>query len=295
MSRARHWVFTINNYTEEDEERLRVVATNCTYLVFGREIGESGTPHLQGYVDFGTTKRFSTAKGHIGQNAHIDVKRGKPEQAADYCKKDGDFEEFGSLTGGQGRRNDWKEFIQWVELIGRVPSQRELCREFPSLYARYSSRCFEIAEAHTDPPTLSNSEPRLGWQTLVTGRAMGEANVRTIDFVVDPEGNSGKTWLCQYLLTKEPDKVQVMRVGRRDDLAYCIDPSKRIFCFDVPRAQMEFFPYPVLEMLKDRMIFSPKYKSGMKILSNVPYVVVFSNEPPDLSKLTQDRFNIINV
>jgi len=295
MSQARHWVFTLNNYTDGDLVSLRALATDCTYLVFGRETGESGTPHLQGYVDFGTSKRFAVAKQLIGGTSHIEVKRGSCQQAADYCKKDADFEEYGTISGGQGKRTDWDLYIEWVTELGRIPGKRELIRNFPSLYARYSSRCYEIAEAFTAPPSLTTGDPRLGFQTLVVGRAGGVPNARSIDFVVDPEGNSGKTWLCQYLLTRWPDRTQVMRVGRRDDLAYCIDPSKDIFCFDVPRTQMEYFPYPVLEMLKDQMIFSPKYKSRMQTLTHVPYVVVFTNEEPDRNKLTSDRFNIINV
>lgn len=295
MSQAKHWTFTLNNPTEGDQDALRTLGSNVPYLVFGREVGANGTPHLQGYVDFGRRVRFNAAKDYIGANAHIEIKRGTPQQAADYCKKDGDFEEFGDLKKQQGKRTDWDRFTEWVVELGRIPSKREVCKEYPSLYARYKHAVFEIAKAHVEPPKLTASEPRMGWQHLVAGRAAGVPSERGIDFVVDPVGNAGKSWMCRYFVDRWPDRVQVLRVGRRDDLAFCIDESKDIFAFDIPRGQMEFFQYSILEMLKDRMVFSPKYQSEMKVLSHVPYVVVFANEQPDMNAMTSDRYNIINV
>ncbi|AKV62287.1 putative replication initiation protein [Gammarus sp. amphipod associated circular virus] len=289
------YCFTVNNPTVQDRERLDLLADSCNYLVYGNEIGSSGTPHLQGFVIFPKTKRFNAAKIAIGNTAHVECARGSSVQAATYCKKDGDFREFGELPSSQGKRTDWDIYRDWVTDLGRVPSKKELVLAFPGFYARYRKACFEYAEALTPPPILTQSEPRFGWQTRVDGIINGEANDRTIHFVVDPEGNAGKTWFCSYALTKWPDKVQVMRIGKRDDLAYAISTEKSIFLMDVPRNQMTFLQYSVLEMLKDRMIFSPKYESSFKILQYVPHVIVFSNEQPDTSALSADRINIINV
>lgn len=46
---AKHWVFTLNNYTEEDICALCQCSRFEAYS-FQEEIGEEGTPHLQGYV-----------------------------------------------------------------------------------------------------------------------------------------------------------------------------------------------------------------------------------------------------
>ena len=54
-NRARTWCFTLNNYTEEDSVSLSHNKWNdmeITKLVFQEEIGEKGTPHLQGVVQF---------------------------------------------------------------------------------------------------------------------------------------------------------------------------------------------------------------------------------------------------
>lgn len=294
-TQVKRWCFTINNYADEDLERLAALA--CSYIVYGKEVGESGTPHLQGFVIFPRSVRFTTAKNRIGVNAHVEVTRGTSTQAADYCKKDGDFTERGELPNEQGKRTDWDRFREYVEDLSRVPSEREICREFPSLYARYHKKCFKIASAFLPHNKLTGEEePRFGWQTQVVGRLSSDTpNRRTIDFIVDSVGNKGKSWITRYAISKFPDKVQVLKVGKRDDLAYAIDCSKSIFLFDIPRDNMQYLSYSVLEMLKDQIVFSPKYESGTKTLASVPYVAVFSNEEPDMSKLTEDRYNIINI
>ena len=88
------------------------------------------------------------------------------------------------------------------------------------------------------------------------------------------------------------DRVQLFTVAKRDDIAHAIDVSKDIFLFNIPRGSMEYLSYSILEMIKDRYIFSPKYNSKEKILHGKTRVVVFSNEFPDMNKMSADRFVI---
>lgn len=291
------WCFTINNYSDEDINRLNDLG--CNYLVYGKEVGDSGTPHLQGFVIFRRSCLFTTAKRLLGQNAHVEVTNGTSQQASDYCKKDGDFVERGTLGQGanRGKRTDWDDYRDWVQGLGRLPSEREIIIFNPSLYARYTKKCWSIARAFLPSPDLvADSTPRFGWQTRVAGLVQTDSpSPRAIHFVVDEEGAKGKSFMCRWAISKFPDKVQVLRIGKRDDLSYAIDDTKTVFLFDVPRNQMTFLQYSVLESLKDRMIFSPKYESALKILMHNVQVIVFCNEKPDETQLTGDRFNIITI
>jgi len=58
---------------------------------------------------------------------------------------------------------------------------------------------------------------------------------------------------------------------------------------------MQYMQYAILEQLKNRLIFSNKYQSQMKVLPNNVHVVVFSNEAPDMNALTNDRYKVINI
>lgn len=295
---SKRWVFTLNNYTPADVTRLEALGTlpNTTYLVFGKEVASTGTPHLQGFIIFESTHRPARVRS-ILVRCHVEVARGTSVQASTYCKKDGDYQEFGVCPGpDQGKRTDWDRYQTYVRELGRVPTPRDLCADgFTSLYARYSRRLVEIAVATLPCPPLTESEPRFGWQTRVAGILGGDPSDRVINFVHESVGNAGKSWFCRYMLSTKPDKVQVLSIGKRDDLAYAIDASKSIFLFDIPRGQMEYLQYPVLEMLKDRLVFSPKYESLCKRLHAVPHVVIFSNEPPDETKMSVDRYNIIAI
>lgn len=303
-SQAMRWCFTFPNYNAGDVEHLRALGQSETvrYLVFGHEVsGETHLAHLQGYIIFNHSTRGRAVQRALSPrvNIHIEVQRARDnKQAADYCKKDGVFEEFGDLPVHQGKRTDWDRFIEWVLELNRVPTQREFAGKFPGLFSRYESAAYTIAAANLPHPTIVSEEdtPRLGWQTRVDALVRSEqAHARKIYFVVDELGNSGKSWMCRYAMSRFPEKVQVLRIGKRDDLAFSIDCSKKVFLFDIPRGQMTFLQYSILESLKDQLVFSPKYKSASKILTVCPQVIVFSNEAPDLTMLSGDRYEIIEV
>ncbi len=63
------WVYTLNNYTEEEEAQMRalhMINKQVKYHVFGKEVAATGTPHLQGFVCFTNRKQFSTMKNILG-------------------------------------------------------------------------------------------------------------------------------------------------------------------------------------------------------------------------------------
>lgn len=294
---ARRYCWTLNNPTDAEQNYIRNHCNSFVYIVFGREVSSTGTPHLQGFFHSHDPISIHRAKILLGtQRVHLERARGTSLQASDYCKKDGDFDEFGVLASEQGKRTDWDRYKEYVVELGRVPNKREMVAHNTSLYARYSAAMVEIAKLILPAASFTDSTPRLGFQTRVCARIDAEPfNARTVDFVVDADGNSGKSWICQYAITKYPERVQVLSVGKRDDMAYAIDENKDIFLFDVPRNQMTYFQYSVVEMLKNRMIFSNKYQSCMKKLTSVPYVAVFSNEMPQMDAMSEDRYNIIEV
>lgn len=110
--RYRNWCFTLNNYTDEDVEVL--TGTECKYIVFGREVGEKGTSHLQGYIELNNACTMNALKKKLKNNTiHVEVRRGTSLQASDYCKKDGQFFEKGELSK-QGERTDLNELKEMI-------------------------------------------------------------------------------------------------------------------------------------------------------------------------------------
>lgn len=95
---SNYWCFTLNNYTDD----ILVQMEHCFALhqcnaVVGKEIGESGTPHLQGYVEFKARSRPLEKFKDWAKKAHWEKRKGKRMQAAIYCSKDGDYKEYGDI------------------------------------------------------------------------------------------------------------------------------------------------------------------------------------------------------
>jgi len=295
-SRHRRFCFTLNNPTGEERARLADISNRTDYLVFGREIAPTtGTPHLQGYVVFknGITildfKRLTTAR------LHVEVARGSHQQNREYCIKDGDFNEYGVLPESrQGERTDINSVITWATAFGtdngRPPSSPEIARAFPREYCKLN-RLVRTLSHIVPTQALQFGDPR-PWQHELELALLGPANDRTVRFVIDEDGDKGKSWFTRYFYTKYPDVTQMLGIGKRDDVAFAIDETKSVFLINVPRGSMEFLQYSVLEMIKDRVIFSPKYGSKTKVMAKNSHVVVFSNEYPDLTKMSEDRFNV---
>jgi len=104
-SRWRRIVFTLNNYTKEEEELIQ--GLDCQWLIYGREIGETGTPHLQGACGFGKQLSLSKIKTLPGfARCHVQMMRGTPADSLRYCsKQDTNFFQKGEIPQ-PGKRND---------------------------------------------------------------------------------------------------------------------------------------------------------------------------------------------
>lgn len=138
MPQSKHWTFTLNNYDEHDEQAIKSLyeSGQVQYYVFGRELGEEGTPHLQGFISFKTRKRFETVKRLLGDRYHIEqrLRNSTNEKAAAYCKKDGDFIEEGVLPPERGQRTDLEAIASDIRDGKR---SRDIAREHPTVYIKY--------------------------------------------------------------------------------------------------------------------------------------------------------------
>lgn len=80
----KSWTFTVNNYTQHDEDLFEHI--ECNYISWGKEVGENGTPHLQGYIIFKNAHRLKALK-KVNPRAHWAVAIAE-EAAANYCMKE---------------------------------------------------------------------------------------------------------------------------------------------------------------------------------------------------------------
>jgi len=104
MSQNRNYVFTYNNHTFKRMRKM-IMDTRYTYMTFGFEVGEEGTPHLQGYIEFESPKRITEIRDYPFDKCRFAIRKGTQAEAINYCHKEGDYYEFGEKKN-QGARND---------------------------------------------------------------------------------------------------------------------------------------------------------------------------------------------
>lgn len=81
------WCFTLNNYDLNDIKNLEQKFTlECDKYIFECETGDSGTPHLQGFILFKKKRRPSELK--LSNKIHWEKCKGSEQENILYCSKD---------------------------------------------------------------------------------------------------------------------------------------------------------------------------------------------------------------
>ncbi|AMH87752.1 replication-associated protein [Pacific flying fox faeces associated circular DNA virus-8] len=134
-SPAKDYCFTVNNYDDDGVRLLSGLVQGgiAGYICFGYECGESGTKHLQGFIQFTRKVRFSTVQASLPKGTHIEKRRGTPEEASEYCKKEGNYHEEGKLSKS-GNRSDLEAVAKEV---ARGASDFQIAETFPAVFVRY--------------------------------------------------------------------------------------------------------------------------------------------------------------
>lgn len=134
-NKARAYCFTLNNYTDNEKKEMEQYFYNSEYL-FGEEIGESGTPHLQGCVRFPNPVSFEKLKKQFPRAHWEKCKNWKASIA--YCKKDGivhsNIKEENTLESVINKHMThkytnitWKQWqLDILKLIETVPDDRTI-------------------------------------------------------------------------------------------------------------------------------------------------------------------------
>lgn len=298
--KLRNICFTINNYTDIDVQALRNMYTECCkYIICGLEVGESGTPHIQGYAEFKDSMELHNIKKHMPR-AHIEKRKGTAEQADMYCQKDGRFWALGSRSQ-QGSREDIRII---KDMIYAGATKQQILDDYPHYYFRYHKIIKELIDDYgaievKKELTISDYEgvQWKSWQQRILTMIQGQPSNREIHWWYDTIGNTGKSFLTTYMILQH--NAYLITGGSKSDIFYAYD-SQPIVVFDLARdfqADEKKYIFDVMENFKNGRFFSGKYESKMKIFKK-PHVFIFANFPPSpeqMKLLSQDRWDIYNV
>lgn len=220
--------------------------------------------HYQCCFETTIRKRKSTLLNMIAKEGFeisqftLDPMRGSWEQAVEYCSKD-------------------------ETAAGRTFSSEK----------KYSG---------TDIDLLDNSENRFPWQQDIIEELLDEGEVsfktpndRTIIWIKDPEGCSGKSKLVKWFAVNFNDvcKISFGSATQIRSALITVGP-KTCYFIDIPRTlgqdESEDAVLSAIEDLKNGFLVAVMYGKYQSLIMDPPHIVVFSNSACPIKKMSTDRW-----
>lgn len=169
-------------------------------------------------------------------------------------------------------KDDTRFGRRWTLLDGKVPTVRRYEKILPDPYP---------------------------WQKEIIDLCATEPDKRTIHWYWEATGGVGKSTLAKYIV-KHYNAIVVS--GKAADMKCAIarrveevGTAYDVVIMDIPRSIDEkFFSYTGIEEIKNGLFFNGKYESGM-VVTEYPHVIVFANRPPDVDKMSADRWHVVEI
>lgn len=236
MSHSRslfHYCFTLNNYVEEEDiPRLQgFFEQEAKYWIIGREVGDSGTPHLQGYVSFRRRRPFSYVRDKLSSRCHIEGSRGTARQNREYCSKGGNFIEGGTINegaaSGKSRDDIGRSFM--VALESGNKGMVEFADTFPGTFIHSGS--IMLRNALSLKPTIDRPNIRVQW--IYGEPGVGKSRMAHSTFpevyVKEPRTKWWNGYLCEKNVIIDdfgPNGIDINHLLRWFDRYKCLVETK---------------------------------------------------------------------
>lgn len=151
----------MNNYSSTE----LVDTVECRYICYGKEVGESGTPHLQGFISFSNARSLKSVIKLL-PGCHITVAR-NVEASIKYTQKDGDWTERGDrpmtqAEKGAGEKRRWDEILLAAQ-EGRFEDID------PEIRLKYDRNIERIRQSELKKRKLEDTEEKHQWYYGASG------------------------------------------------------------------------------------------------------------------------------
>ncbi|NBK25960.1 MAG: hypothetical protein EOM68_28585 [Spirochaetia bacterium] len=197
---------------------------------------------------------------------------------------------FGTISKGVGSRNDLDACMEFIQQGG---TKRQCYELFPKVAAKHPRFIEQHIKYRVEDETAKVLEvaPRFQWQTMLLDFVEASVDDRQILWIFDEVGKHGKTYLSKYLV--DAKGAFYCSGGKGADILFAYNGESTVV-FDYARESKDYVNYGVMEQIKNGMLFSAKYESGMKRF-NIPRLIVMANFLPDRTKWSRDRYNVYDI
>lgn len=303
--RRRCFVATINNPTEDEISFFKDLSSDNLpdYLVYVRcqpEVSSSGTNHLQIYAEKKQASTFTALISKVSAFARAHLEHSMNSAASNnYCYKEDTWDKSWRTTVGSmgadraaaGRtrgvatnlattaavKTMIQSFSCWEDVIN---SNDQLVSSYVEDHLLLARQVFDATPIKCILPSLTPLQRVVRWLFL-------NQNDREFLWIVDLDGNSGKTTLAKSLTVH--DGATLMS-NRSAENAFLIS-SKKLYIWNLSRTAHDRINYESMEQTKDGFVCSTKYSPVVKCTSGNK-VLVLANCFPDYTALSADRWNV---
>ncbi|UOF78643.1 rep protein [Circoviridae sp.] len=218
---------------------------------------------------------------------------------------------FQEETGKQGTKHlqgsvsfikkyRWKELKEihtpYQEIHWEVTKNSKKADEYCCKEDTRTGRVFEFSKKNLFRRTKSKFEDIRPREDILETISK-EPDNRTINWFWSDEGGLGKTSTVAYVEHNYNNVCVANGKGadiKNSVISHLEENELDVLFITVPRCAEGYVSYSVIEEIKDGLIYSGKYEGGFANIEH-PHVVVISNFPPDTSKLSEDRWNIVEI
>ena len=291
-------------YLNEINRRLNVKNSEIKVWSVVRELGkgkDGAIPHAHTHVAIHFSKapivtdpRFFDYKENDQQEPHPNIKKVAVKKHWDYIcgtyhRKDGvPFTNYVCSSSMNPTLEEIQACPTKHDVVKMMSEKGNILKSGPALQA------WEHRDAPKKAKVLMGHKP-LQWQQFILNHIENEFyDDRSIIWSYDEPGDSGKTWITNYII--ENHNGYVLTTANNKDGLHALkehilkhgEPS--IIIVDMVRASNVDAIYGMIEVIKDGRYTSGKYNSDSVTFSRNPIVLVFSNSPPIPGKLSLDRW-----
>lgn len=243
------------------DELIDLLKLNCKRWAFQKECGESGYEHWQVRCSFGTKKRPSSAI--IWFNKHVHDGHISPTSNATSLNGD-EFYVTKEETRVEGPWTDRDEVITESMVPRRFRGEPEF---------RPMQR--DLIDLLSNPP-----------------------DDRSVNCLIDPMGDVGKTFIAGYLATKGLAKYVPAMESFKDYLQFIMSfKPYRVYIIDWPRAisgRAQAALFTAIEQLKAGYVYDLRYH-GKDRWQEPAHVWIFTNKEPNTKHLTMNRWKFFHI
>lgn len=278
-NKYKNWVFTWNANEEgllyKPDILESFLKSECSSYIFQFELGEqTNRAHIQGAFVCFNRIRHKTLLNKFREGfkedrvKYLTLSRmaGSWEDNVKYCSKSST-----AVAGSLVQSKDLQKYEGREIAFLSDPKQRYSWQE-------------DVMDALLDP-----SETRIK-----------DSDDRSIIWISDTKGNSGKSKLVKYLCFSFSDmcKVSFGTAGQLRSSVISAGP-KLVYFVDIPRTLGEDDSIPALisclEDIKNGYVVSSMYGKHTQLMMAPPHVVIFSNQPCPVAMMSRDRWVVFTI